>query len=123
MDLEIIQVINSNKPEEEVVRIKANADVNLRSYAIIDRTFSPAEKVTNEFRHIFAFPSTAVKSGEYIRLHTGTGSYRRVVNTDATVTHHFYWNSKTCVWNDKGGDVATLFRYSVMNSKPVPAAK
>lgn len=123
MNLEILEVINSNKPEEEVVRLQANADVNLRDYAVIDRTFGPSERVTNEFRHIFPFPSQAVKKGEYVRLHTGTGNYVKTNNSDGTVTHHFYWGSKTCIWNDKGGDVATLLSYTVMNSKTVPPVK
>lgn len=121
MDLSIIAVVNSNKPAGEYVRLKAQADVNLGEYAVIDRTFGPTEKTSNEFRHIFAFPTKAVKKGEYVRLHTGSGDYEREVLTNGAVIHHFYWKSKSCVWNDKGGDVATLFRYSVIDSEVVPA--
>lgn len=127
MDLELLSVVNSNTPEGEYVRLLANVDVNLHDYAVIDRTFGPSDRVTNEFRHIFPFPSKQVKSGEYIWLHTGVGSnngeYSRVVQDNKIVVHHFYWKSKTCIWNDKGGDVATLFHYSVVNSVKVPAVK
>ncbi|WP_125916521.1 hypothetical protein [Hymenobacter coccineus] len=125
MDLKLLSVVNSNKPEEEYVRLHAYADVNLRDYAVIDRTFGPSDVVTNEFRHIFAFPPQEVKAGEYVRLHTGSGSgngaYQRTVSSKKLVVHHFYWKSKACIWNNKGGDVATLLRYSAINSVTVPA--
>lgn len=125
MDFKLLSVVNSNKPEGEYVRLYAYADVNLRDYAVIDRTFGPSETVTNEFRHIFPFPSKEIKAGEYVRLHTGFGSnggnYWRQVQDNKVVVHHFYWKSRSCVWNDEGGDVATLFQYSVVNSETVPA--
>jgi hypothetical protein len=125
MDLKLLSVVNSNKPEGEYVRLCAYADVNLGNYAVIDRTFGPSETVTNEFRHIFPFPSKEIKAGEYVRLHTGFGNdggkYEREVQDNKVIVHHFYWKSKTCIWNDKGGDVATLFHYEVINSVDVPA--
>jgi hypothetical protein len=125
MDLEVLSVVNSNKSESEYVRLRASADLNLRNYAVIDRTFGPSETVTNEFRHIFPFPSREIKAGEYVRLHTGFGrdggKYEREVLTNKAVIHHFYWKSKTCIWNNSGDDVATLFYYKVANSVDVPA--
>lgn len=123
MSLQLLEVINDKKPQGEVVRLHAKADVNLLGYAVVDKTFDVSGKTSNEFRHIFPFPDTQVKKGEYVRLHTGTGKYARVENSDNTVTHHFYWQSGDCVWNDKGGDVATLFHYTVVDSVTVPAVK
>lgn len=121
MSLELLEVINDKKPQGEVVRLQAKSDLNLSGYAIVDRTFVKDKKVSNEFRHIFVFPDTEVEEGEYVRLHTGAGKYKRAENTNGTVTHHFYWGSGDCVWNNNGEDVATLISYKRIAGKEVPA--
>ena len=116
MSLEITSVVNASTPGGEAVKLKATADVNLRGYAIVDRTFTTTGVPSDEFRHIFIFPSTDVKKNETIEVHSGKASYRK-----AGSVHHFYWGASSCVWNDKGGDVASLIKYTRVGGMKVSA--
>jgi hypothetical protein len=122
-DLELLSVVNSSNPNEEVVRIKVVSGGNTRGYAVVDKTFDADAEPSNEFRHIFIFPALEVATNDFIHVVTGVGDYKPVSNTGKTITHKLYWNSDECVWNDKEGDEATLFTYSVIKSVTVPAKK
>jgi len=123
MSLKFIKPSNSSEPNEEIIRLEATEDVNLLGYAIVDRTFSSTEKLSNEFRHIFVFPTTKVKKGEIIRLYSGIGKYAYEKNINGVFVHRFYWGAKECVWNDNGKDYATLIKFSIEDriNVPVPA--
>ncbi|WP_284653536.1 hypothetical protein [Flavobacterium terrisoli] len=121
MSLKIISVVNASKPEGEFVRLYASAKMNAKGYALVDRTFDSDGTISNEFRHIYVFPNIELKAKDWIRLYTGNGKYKTVENTDGSNIHLLYWNSNECVWNDKGGDTATLIKYTVENKVIVPA--
>lgn len=110
-----LDLLDFNK-KEEYVRLRARLDVNLREYAIVDKTYDKDGNVSNKFRHIYRFPDVTVKMGEFIRLHSGKGRYHRQDNSNNTVTHHFYWNADENIWND-GGDEVTLIKYEVISKK------
>lgn len=123
MALMIHSVVNSKSPGEEFVWLNTNEAVNLKGYALVDRTFAPDGKISNEFRHIFVFPSLAIGKDDWVRLYTGTGKYSKVGvnNKPGSYIHNLYWESDKCVWNNNGGDVATLIKYSVIDSEDVKA--
>jgi len=122
MSLKIIAVVNGKTPDQEYVRIKAEEDVNAKGYAVVDRTFNTDGSLSNEFRHIYVFHKFSVKKGDWIRLHTGKGNYNTSTNDDKTViTHHVYWGSSECAWNNNGEDTASLIKYALINSVKVPA--
>lgn len=124
MSITLLSVVNSEKPADEYVRLKATAKVNLAGYAIVDRTFDEAEDVSNEFRHIFIFPELEIEKGDYVRLYTGSGRYKKLKNTNGPGhVHLLYWQSEKCVWNDKSQDTATLIKYSVVGQVKVPTDK
>lgn len=124
MSLKIYSVENSNIPENEIVRLKTSRKINLKGYALVDRTFSDGIKISNEFRHIFIFPDLEVNPAEFVRLYTGKGKYKKEKHyKDNHIIHFLYWNSEQCVWNDKGGDTATLITYNAVDSKAVPAVE
>jgi len=120
MSLKIHSVVNASNPENEFVRLHTEVKTNLKGYAIVDRTFDADGKVSNEFRHIYVFPDLEVNPGEWIRLYTGTGKNSTGENGNKEKVHFLYWNANECVWNDKGGDTATLIKYTLINSKVVP---
>lgn len=121
MSLNLIEVENGKKPEEEFVILQATAKMNLKGYAIVDRTFSPKGKISNEFRHIFIFPDLVVEKDDFITLCTGTGNYDGKTDLEnGYFAHVLYWNSKECVWNDNGGDCASLISYIPLKFKDVP---
>lgn len=115
------QVDNSKIPQKERVVLRAAQEVDLKGYAVVDRTFDPKGKVSNEFRHIFVFPSLTVLKGEWVLLYSGKGKYSKVkLASIKDPIHRLFWGSDHCVWNDAGGDTATLIRYAVLKSVPVP---
>lgn len=120
MSLKIYSVINASNPDEEVVRLSTDVDVNLKGYAVVDKTFNSDGNESNKFRHIFIFPDLAIKAGEFIRLYSGEGKYNVTVNANKARIHHFYWHSDGCVWNDKG-DTARLIKFSIETTIQVPA--
>ena len=95
--------------------MNASAEVNLQGYAVVDRTFDAKGKVSNEFRHIFVFPSLKVAKDQLVYLYSGTGKYKKaILRSTKAVIHKLYWESDHCVWNDIGGDTATLIRHAVV---------
>ncbi|MDR6761827.1 hypothetical protein J2Y38_002036 [Flavobacterium sp. 2755] len=123
MSVNLHSVDNAEKPQSEFVWIEATAKTNMKGYALVDRTFNSSDKVSNEFRHIFIFPDLEVEKGEWIRICTGNGKYEKVKSTSGAYVHKLFWNSSECVWNNNGGDTATLIKYSVIKSVKVAAVK
>jgi hypothetical protein len=112
MSLKIYSVINASTPNKEVVGLKTSIDVNLKDYAIVDKTFDKNGNTSNKFRHIFIFPDVAVKKGEFMRVYSGKGKYKTTTNEKGNNIHHFFWNSDECIWNNEG-DLATLISFSL----------
>lgn len=123
MSLKIHSVENANDPSKEFVRLLATEKVNLKGYAIVDRTFEQDGSLSNEFRHIYVFPKLELKKDDWVRLYTGIGKYHTHKNSknENETVHNLYWQSEKCVWNNNGGDTATLIKYTVEGSKVVPA--
>lgn len=119
MSLIIQRVFNSNKPEQEFVRLYADIDEKLKGYALVDKTFDNKGNASNEFRHIFLFPDLEVKAGEYIRVYTGNGKYKSEKNANNVIVHYLYWNSDECVWNDKQPDEAILIKFYLKSRKKI----
>jgi hypothetical protein len=116
-------VVNASTPQQEYIWLVSDEAVDLWGYAVVDRTFDSNGKVSNEFRHIFVFPPMKVAKGEWVRLYTSASSYKLssgTVNGRTVNIHNFYWGSQTCVWNDKGGDKASLIRWNLVNDVTVP---
>jgi hypothetical protein len=117
---EIQEVINGSKPENEFVIFAAIGDFNTKGFALVDRTFDEDGRLSNEFRHIYVFPEVKLKAGDRIVLCTGAGEDGTKKLPNGTKFHGLYWGAKECVWNDKGGDTATLISFALVNSKTVP---
>jgi len=120
MSLKIHSIVNSSNPQNEFVRLSTKIKTNLKGYAIVDVTFDDDGNPSNEFRHIYFFPDLEVNPGEWIRLYTGKGVNDLGKNGNNQDVHFLYWNSDECVWNDQGGDKATLIKYTIINSVEVP---
>lgn len=124
VDLQIIKVHNASKPGQEYVILQATADTNLHYYAVIDATFNDDGSLSNEHRHVYFFPRRGLKKGEYVVLTSGTGSNGTVGSfTNGTPYYEYFWQSRACIWNDNGGDTASLIQYYNGNSVGVAAVK
>lgn len=121
MALKLINAQNGSKPNQEWVVLKVTAPFKTKGYAVVDRTFDEEGRLSNEFRHIYILPDLNIQEEMNIYIHTGKG-------TDGIATYpktgnkyyNLYWGSDTCIWNDKGGDTATLISFVVVNSIKVP---
>ena len=122
--LEITNVVNSNVPGGERVWLKAREAINTKGFALIDRTFDENNKVSNEFRHIYVFPEFKLAKDQIAIVCTGEGTngFKKFKDVDEKYLA-LYWGSKDCVWNDKGGDTASLINFVAVNSVKVPAVK
>lgn len=122
MALKLYSAANGSTPDAEYILAQAKGATNLGGYAIIDRTFTQDDTVSNEFRHIYVFPSTQLADGDWVCLYSGKGTNRREKLKDSDkYMYFFYWGASTCVWNNNGGDTATLLEIKLVNSIPVPA--
>lgn len=119
---EITKVINGSKPNEEKVWLKAKEAINTKGFALVDRTFDENGTISNEFRHIFVFPEFNIKKDQNVVVRTGKGTneFRKYTDVDEEYLA-LYWGAEECVWNDKGGDTATLINFVKVNSKIVPS--
>lgn len=111
MSLQIVKVVAEEKQDEEFVRLKATASVNLENYAIVDNTYSHNGGVSNIHRHFYRFPNKLIAKGDYVRLYTGKGEPKTILNKDGKYSvHYLYWGSEAGIWNKKIGDVVELLK-------------
>jgi len=123
MSLKIDSVINASDPNKECVVLTTISDLNLKGYALVDRTFDEDGKVSNEFRHIYIFPDLAIKSNDVVGVFTGVPTDKipavaKRKKGEGNI-YRLYWQSDSCVWNDAGGDTASLIKYDLINSVTV----
>lgn len=111
MNLTVFTIEGKGDLENEVVWLDVLDVLKLHYYMISDSTYASEHNISNELRHLFWFPKTEVKKGDWIALHTKNGSYQTTRNKRETTTHHFYWNLGRTIWN-KEGDAAVLFKLS-----------
>lgn len=125
MSLKIHSVVNASTPDAEIVWLQASEKLNLKGYAVVDRTFDIDGNLSNEFRHIFVFPKLELKKDDWVMLTTGSGKYHSYQNPNkkTETVHCFYWQSDKCVWNNTVGDTASLIKFTLVNSVAVPSIK
>lgn len=115
-------LLNTKNDENEWVTLKANGNVNLKHYALVDETFDASDEASDVHRHFFKFPNLEVKKGEYVRVLTGKGKYRKsaFTNNSNSIVHEFYWGTNAHIWNDTG-DTVYLLELKVVGRMDVPA--
>jgi hypothetical protein len=126
MIFKIHSVVNGKTPAEEFVWLFAMDTVLIKGYALVDRTFDDKGKVSNEYRHIFVFPDLKIEKDEWIQLYTGVGTYKKIesnIDERKCFVHKLYWGSNASIWNNKGGDIASLIQFKLINSVPVGAVE
>jgi hypothetical protein len=120
MKLKIYSVKGQGDASNEYVMLQALDDCDLASYAIVDNTYGSDGVPSNKLRHTYFFPSTKVKKGDYISLHTRAGKNARGETTKGNPLHRFYWGLASSVWNDTG-DTVHLLQISGISKLKIPA--
>lgn len=111
MSLVIDNLQKDGDASKEYLLLKAIADVDISSYAVVDRTYKNGQ-VSNIHKHFYHFPSKKVKKGEYVSLRTEKGKDETVQNSELGVVHRFYWGSDASIWNDSEIEEAELLKIS-----------
>ncbi|WP_316795452.1 hypothetical protein [Pedobacter agri] len=111
MSLIIDNLEKNGNASKEYLLLKAADDVDLSSYAVVDRTYKNGQ-VSNIHKHFYHFPSKKVKKGEYVSLRTEKGKDETVNNPKLGVVHRFYWGSGASIWNDSEIEEAELLKIS-----------
>jgi hypothetical protein len=120
---------NSSDPKKELIPLRTDEDMNLKGYAIIDRTFDEDGKPSNEFRHFYPFPNYEVKKNDVVVLITGKGNkgpdpvFQKGSGKLIYRIHYFFWGSEECVWNNNGGDTASLIKFTLEDHCIIPAVE
>jgi len=107
-NLGILKVEDNGKLSSEYVVLKVQQDTNLKHFAVVDTTYNEDGTFSNKHKHFYKFYKREVKAGDFVHLYTKVGKDDIFTNTSKTITHRFYWNLKTSVWNN-GGDIAVLY--------------
>lgn len=120
-DFYIKNVVNSNKPEEEYVVLRATEEksISLSGYALIDLTFDDEGK-SNIHRHVYLFPDVTIEAGDFVWVYTGKVDITSWKNTSKTQTHVLSMQSDECIWNDKEQDSAILWKFEEISRVKVP---
>ena len=115
--LEVVSIANEGNLANECVWFKAAEDIpRLHDYIVTDTTYTDDQHISNELRHVFWFPSIAVKKGDYVKLMTKVGQRSTVPNNQGTTTHVLYWGLGRTVWN-RDGDCAVVFNVETWKTK------
>jgi hypothetical protein len=113
--ISIISIHNQGDQTKEYVSLKANSDIAVWTHILTDTTYTKEGNVSSLLRHMYWIP-VAAKKGDSIFIHTKSGTYSSIDNSDKTKTHHCYWGLKTPVWNNDG-DGAVLFEIAEWTHK------
>ena len=111
----IHSVLNAdNNGNPETIFFTVHAAANLGDYLIYDATFSDEDEVSNRGRHVYRFPTHAVKAGEEITLAIAKGPRRGLtsfikVGGKQVPSHGFFWNRTAPIINNTG-DTLTLVK-------------
>lgn len=118
MSLKIINLIKEGGKDNEYILLEATQNVNISSYAIVDRTFNKNGNLSNVHKHFYRFPSKEVKKGEFVSLRTGKGK-NTTGNIGETPVYRFFWGSDSAFWNDSEVEKAELLKVETIAFKLV----
>jgi hypothetical protein len=118
MSLKIINLIKDGGKDNEYILLVATQNVNISSYAVVDRTFDKNGNLSNVYKHFYRFPSKDVKKGEYVSLRTGKGK-NIISDIGGKPVHRFFWGSDAALWNDSEVEKAELLKVETIAFKLV----
>lgn len=119
MKIQILKIREHGNAAKEYVFMRANEDLDLGDYAIVDTTFNRKGDISNVMRHFYRFPKGyMVKKDERVVLNTYKGKDN--ANSKSTLgykIHEFHWGSSAAIWNDENPDVAELLYVRTVERK------
>lgn len=117
--LKIIKVQKEGTENDEYILLQAEAELNLKDYAVVDRTYGKDGKVSNIHRHFFRFTSHILKKGDHVALFTKKGIDTEGKLKDKSYCRFVYWNFDKPVLNDSQIESIEVLKVSTVNTKKV----
>jgi hypothetical protein len=118
MSLKIIKIDKDGDQNKEFILMEATANINLSSYAIVDRTYNPDGTVSNVHRHFYRFPAKNVEKGDFVAITTGKGN-NRTTDANGTPIHRFFWGAEAPFWNDDQVERAEVLKVETVSGMVV----
>lgn len=116
MSLKITRIEKNDSGSSEYIMFRAEEDLQLSSYAVIDTTYSNAQ-VSNLNRHFYRFPNKTVKKGEYVILYTQKGKDFLGKTKLSNVCHYFYWGLAKEILNNDDVESIQVLKVKTIDTK------
>ncbi len=116
MKLQIVRIVDRGIANKERIQLTVLADTNLNYYVVFDTAYNTPNSISRFPKHVFWFPSLAVKAGDQVVLYTGFGQQKSEPALGRT-NHLFYWEQKNTLFN-KTGDCAVLLEITSWQTSP-----
>lgn len=96
--LEILGIAGSEAFDNERLVIAVKENGNLARFAVMNNTFNTDGSLSNQYQHLFSFPSRKVVAGDQVILYTRKDKNIFVPHEGYT-NHYFFWNLDESIWN------------------------
>lgn len=117
--LEIIGIRDAGNLDRERLLLRVLEPVKLENYVVVNVKSTNGDKLTILNDKVFWFPSVLANPGEFIRLYTKSGSYKKDTGKygeSPTVFHDFYWKLTVPVWDSVKSNAITIFKVNTWNT-------
>ncbi|MYY44357.1 MULTISPECIES: hypothetical protein [Weeksellaceae] len=116
--LNIKRVQKKGDENDEYILLQAASDLNLKNYAVVDRTYSK-DKVSNIHRHYYRFESFVLKKGQYVALFSKKGSDKDGTTSSDAYCRYVYWNFDKPILNDSQVESIEVLEVKTIETKKV----
>lgn len=107
MDLKIREVLDRKTDNERLV-LDVIKDCRLGRYVVLDTTYDNEGNVSNKNRHVYLFPTQALKKGDLVVLYSKKGENSTIENKNGSISYFYYWGLDSTVWNNEGDEALLL---------------
>lgn len=109
MKLEFSSVRHGGNLNEERLILKAEADIDVGNYVVLQTGMTDEGKPTTRVYEAFWFPWQSVKTGDLVVIYTKGGTQNKKEIAGGRHAHFFYWNLSAPVWNKSDRACVVLY--------------
>lgn len=117
--LEIIGIRDAGSLDKERLLLRVLEPVKLEYYVVINVKSTNGDQLVILNDKVFWFPVALANPGEFIRLYTKSGSYKKDTGKygeASAVFHDFYWGLDAPVWGSVKSNAVTIFKLNTWNT-------
>lgn len=117
--LNIIRIQKKGDQDDEYILFQAASDLNLKNYAVVDRTYNKDKKVSDIHRHYYRFESFVLKKGQYVALRTKKGTDKDGTTTSGAYCRYVHWNFDKPILNDTEVESIEVLEVKTIETKKI----